>query len=233
MDNSVSRLLAILEAGKAYKPSTPCVTVWRSILKVESDVEVPERYGQVLNLAGKAAQDILRVSPSAADGVNHWRSRILSAMSTSNMSSPWEHFFTHIDTHTFAYLRIQADLLDGKLPTKTLDKDLLAKSRQYLQIALKDIRDSDLSPNIRITLIARIQAIISAIDNYAVSGQEEVFDSLKSAVFDIAAITKKEGDFAGKSKVYDGLSILADLMSFADGLISLSGPVSQLLKSLP
>lgn len=233
MDNAISRLLSILEEGRNHKGGTPCLAVWKSILKVESDIEVPERYGQVLALAGKAAEEVLRISPSSIDGVNHWRSRILSAMSNSTMTSPWETFYGQIDKHTFIYLRMQAELIDGKVPTKSLDVEKLSKARQHLQVALKEIRDSDLSPNIRMLLIARIQSIISAIDNYSISGQEEIFDSFKSALFDVAAVTHKEGDFPGKSKVREGLTILADLMSFADGLISLSGPVSQLLKSLP
>lgn len=78
-------------------------------------------------------------------------------------------------------------------------------------------------------LTARIQAIITAIDNYFITGQEGVFDALKIAAFEIATAEQKQKDFSGQSKVREGLTILSELMSYADGLIALSAPVTKLL----
>jgi hypothetical protein len=234
MDNSAFRLLTILEAGKNYPGNYPCVRAWKDILGAETELEVPEKYGYFLRLVGETANDVLQISPSSEDAVAHWRGRILAAMSSSHMSSAWEGFISNIDSHTFSYLRMQADLINGKTPKNSIDTSQLAKAREHLQIALNEIRDSrTLKAETRIALISKIQAIISAIDNYHIVGQEYIFDAVKVVYFDMT-LAKQEGiEVPGKSNIREGLSIIADLMSMADGAIALSGPIMQLVSNLP
>lgn len=229
MDNAASRLLAILESGKKLQGNISCVSAWKTLLNANSKAEVPEKFGEVLWLAGKAADEVLRISPNSTYAVSHWRNCILAAVSNSHLASPWENFISHIDGHTLEYLRTHAELIDGKFPAKTLNSEKLQEAKKKLLDALGEIRNSDLDPATRIMLTAKIQAIITAIDNYFITGQEGVFDSLRIAAFDLVAVEQKQRDFPGHSKAREGLSILADLMSYADGLIALSAPVTKLL----
>ena len=234
MDNSAYRLLTLLEAGKKYPGNYACVRVWKDLLSAETELEVPEKFGYFLRLVGETAHDVLQISPSSVDSVSHWRGQILTAMSSSHMSSAWEGFINHIDSHTFAYLRMQADLIDGKIHKKLIDINQLTKAREHLLLALSAIRDSNtLAPATRIALITKIQAIISAIDNYHILGQEHVFDAVKVIYFDMTHAQQQGIEVPGKSNIRDGLSIFADLMSMADGAIALSGPIMQLLQNIP
>ena len=233
MDNSAYRLLTILEAGKKYPGNRPCLSAWKHLLGADTELEVLGKYGYFFRLVGEAAEEVLRISPSSEGAVSHWKSRILAGISSSHMSSPWEAFMGQIDSHTFEYLRMQVDLVDGKIHKKSLDIEQLTKARGHLFVALNEIRESNsLTPETRIALIAKIQGIISAIDNYSIVGQDHVFDAVKAAFFDIAHANQRGVEVPGKSSIREGLSILSDLMSVADGAIALSGPISQFLPSL-
>ena len=232
MENSASRLLELLEKGKAFPKNKSCADAWKFLLGVERDIEIPERLGHFYRLVGQAAEDVIRSNPAAAGGVDHWRSRIYSAIENSKFGNPWENFINQIDSHTFNYLRLQSDSLDSKRPTKKLNKDHLKKARDFLEKSLDEIRESSLPGADKINLIAKIQSVIFAIDNYDILGQEAVFDSMKIAAFDYANTSNKHQEMPGQSNVREGLAILADLMSMADGAIALTGPITHLLKSL-
>lgn len=230
MDNSAFRLLRLLEKAKGHPDTTPSVRVWKSVFELANDADVPGRFGQLLVLAETAASDILEIDSSCSDAVSYWKGQILNAMSATTLHSPWKDFSKFIDTHTLQYLNLQARLLNASHTTFQLDREKLGRARDSLWEALESIRESDLPLPAKQILIKRISELISAIDDYVITGQEGVFDAFKLAAVDLRDELAAHPDIAGKSKLREGLSIIADLMTVATATAALSGPALKLLE---
>jgi hypothetical protein len=232
MDNAACRLLELLLRAKQLPMSNQCLLNWKTLFGVHHDYEVPERIGAMLALSGEAARQIVDLHPDCAEGVNYWRSRLTSAMTVATLNSQWNEFFKYIDSHSISYLKMQAKLVNGERKTSKLDKDRLGQALSALRTSLDDIAASDLAPEAKIILLDRIRSLIAAIENYAIVGQDAIFDLLKAAAFEMSAFKEAGETMPSSSALREGLSILADLMTVASSMPAIAPPAIALIERI-
>jgi hypothetical protein len=116
---------------------------------------------------------------------------------------------------------------------KIINKEKFIKAKECLESAISEIKDSNLSVQIKTLTIKRIGDIIFAIENYEITGQDEVFDRLKLAIVDLKDEFLKE-DLPGKKKMKEGISLIADLIQIgtAGYEIAISSPIQKMLEAL-
>ncbi len=229
MDNAPLRLLRLLEAMKAFPHKEQSLaSAWKAVLKIEDDMDMPQKVGAVLLLSGQAARQVLDADPEALGAVQHWRHRLYQ-FCTYGFGSKWSEAESQIDKHTLHYLKMHARLLEYVAPTKDVPVDRLIEAAIALEAAISEIRSSELRSDLKFLIIDRIQAIIAAIDNYSITGQEAVFNAFKIAGIDLRE-PLGDNDIPAKAQLREGLSIIADLMTVAASGVALSGPVKQLLE---
>jgi hypothetical protein len=232
MDNSVSRLLKILERAKELKGTNPCIQNWKELFNAREDYEVPEKIGSLLTLSGVAARQVVALHPDCIDGVIYWQSRLTSALSSASLKSEWSEFFKYIDGHAISYLRMQAKLVDNERRSTLLEESRLNDARIALHTALDEISSSNLSNEAKIILLDRVRSLIAAIENYAIFGQDAIFDLLKATAFDIGSLREAGQDIPKSGALREGLSILADLMTVASSIPALAPPALALLERI-
>jgi hypothetical protein len=182
-------------------------------------------------LVEAAAEEVLEIAPKQANSVNHWRSQVSSALYAAHGNIEWRHFMANIDGHTFEYLRLHSEITALVIKKSTTDFALLESAKKSLLDAINEISESSASSLVKISLIKRIISVVNAIDDFQITGDERVFDEFKATLFDLSKAKDNMNDMPGKSKIRDGLAIISDLMSTADGAIALSGPIVKLLEN--
>lgn len=232
MSSAALRLLEILEKSREVRPETPYIRAWGIIFGVEDKNETVRKLGLFFQLVQVAAEEIIQLAPNQQKSISYWQSRISNALLSANGSSAWNNFITHIDQHTFEYLRLHSQIAELTIKKSSIDFQQLESAKNILEEAIQEISSSSTSSSVKISLIKRIRAVVNAINDFAITGDERVFDEFKATLFDLSKTKEKIGEFPGKSKIRDGLSIISDLMSTADGATAIAGPIVKLLENL-
>ncbi|MCQ8128312.1 hypothetical protein [Methylomonas rivi] len=234
-DNPAARLLAILEAGALQNSKNNCRNVWRELLGVQTgrDALLMSRIGKVMELPEQAIEIINRDFPNQKSTFNHWNTKVNQAFSQQNLNSEWGSFQAQIDQHTLTYLRLTAELIQTKLPTKLLEQETIEELRSRINQLLNEVIDGDFKNEI-VEYVARyLQRIITALDEYRISGAvpiiEAVDASLGHAFFDESyreVITKTEFG----QKFITVLSAVASAVTIAIGAPELPHVIHLLLE---
>jgi hypothetical protein len=169
-------------------------------------------------------------NPDARNAATHIRACMLRICS-SNLAAPWAETLKFIDQHTIEYLRMHSRLSRVYAPIKLLEKESFERARNCLESAIEEIRNSNLTAQTKFSLVNRIRSILNAIENFEITGQEQVFDEFKLAIIDLKDELAKD-DLPGKSKIREGLSIIADLLQIATTIYALTSPVRQMIENL-
>lgn len=231
MDNAPLRLYRLLKAMKDYPHEQKSVaSVWKAVLNIEDDMDMPQKVGAVLLLSGQAARQVLDAEPDALGAVQHWRHQIYQFCSFG-FGNKWADARGQIDKHTLEYLKLHARILQHVAPSLDIPIDRLNEARIALEKAINEIYASDLAPDFKFLLIDRIRSIVVAIGNYLITGQEGVFNAFKVAGVDLRE-PLSSAEIPGKGHLREGLSIIADLMTVAASGVALAAPVKNLLELL-
>lgn len=236
-DNPAARLLAILEKGKEFKREDPCRSTWKKILGIEdqSDSLLMSRLGKVMELPEQIISIINKDFPNQKNTYSHWSAQVHAAFSQQNLNETWRTFFQNIDSHTFNYLTLNADLIQTKSPTSLISKEKLESLRENISELLTELIDSDLPLDFKKFFSRSLQKMICAIDEYRISGAIPVMDAV-DGIFGHACIdmeyrkTLSESDF-GK-KAFTVLSVVADTISIAIGAPQLPSSIKASLEIL-
>lgn len=114
--------------------------------------------------------------------LNHIAARLYYAFDQQDLSGQWESFSKQIDTHTLNYLAIVAELLQTRSRTSLLDAANLSSVREQLDSALIDVIESNYDSEIKSYLSHSIRRIITAIDEYHITGVYPIADAIESTV---------------------------------------------------
>jgi hypothetical protein len=214
VENAALRLVRILEKAKEEPAErVAAVAVWKRVLDVETDEELVEKFGLLMALTGEASREILESFPDSADIVRHWQTKLYQVFAGFSLgASPWSEVVAQIDKHTIHYLRLHAQLLERNVDQKRMSKSDFSEARSLLQAAIEEIKASELAPEIKIRIVERIRAIITAIENFEITGQDAVFDAFVLAVVETSM---GKGKQAKSEKLKEGLGVLANLMTVA------------------
>lgn len=229
MSSYVIRLNEIMLAARSIRQETTYVLGWGVIFSEKNTAEIYRKIGLVHQLVERAAEEAVEITPTQKANVVHWHSQIYKALVNTERGSQWQHFLSKIDNHAFNYLSAQAELCKYILGPKIIDADKISQASHLLRQAIEEIRSSNLSIEIKMSLVRRLRSMAEALDDYIITGDDAIFDEFKITLIDLSAATEKDIDIPAKSKIREGLAIVSDLMSTAGGLATLAPPIAGLL----
>jgi hypothetical protein len=229
MSSHVIRLNEIMLAAKSIRYDATYIAGWGKIFGENNRAEICRKIGLVQQLVERAAEEAIEITPSQKTNVAHWHSQIARALFDTEKGSQWQHFLARIDNHSFGYLSAQAELCAIIIKPVRIDAEKISEASSLLRQAIEEIRSSDLSSDVKMSLVRRIRAMADALDDYIITGDDAIFDEFKITLIDLSAATDKNIDIPAKSKIREGLAIVSDLMSTAGGLATLAPPIAGLL----
>ncbi|OHY89390.1 hypothetical protein BI375_23730 [Vibrio rotiferianus] len=186
-DNAAARLLAILETGKKTNVNFDTKRAWMTILGLEPDTPNVEsvlmsKLGQVMLLPHETKLLVEQYYPSQASSLNHTLHQIQKAFTNQNLSATWTTFIQHIDSHCISTLSMTSALLDNKLETQLIESDQLSNFKEQVQEILNKTIASDLSSEFKKFMTHYLQKILSAINDYLISGAMPILDAIESTL---------------------------------------------------
>jgi hypothetical protein len=225
-DNPANRLLSILIKGKAIPGPTQCREAWQQLLgEVDNDVQLASRLGKVMELAELSAQSIRDEFPQQSQACAHWESTVNYAFMAQSLNASWDTFISHIDNHAVNYLQLVSELLQTKLGAKVISDEELRLVREQVDCICAEVIGSNIEIQVKQYLIRTLRKILTAIDEYRISGAYPVMDTI-DAVFGHAAKHEGYRNFLTNTelgnRVLDTLSAAANVVTVAVGLPQIS-----------
>lgn len=233
-DNPAYRLVTILEAGKKIPGESSCKGAWADLLETDqSSYQLLERIAKVMELPSLVFQALTDADPSEAQNCSHWTAQISKAFSHQNLSSNWHSFIGHVDHHSITYLKMHAKILDFGSKRRVINLTELGKVRAELDDIVKEILASDeITQVTKVYLVRNLRKLISAIDEFRITGSEAIFDALEAVVGHAAFDQDYKNSLSAKvagSRLTDCLQTLANLVTVALGYKELAAPITALL----
>lgn len=233
-DNPAARLLKILQDGKEIKAEVKCRDAWNNLLGVERSEPalLMSRLGKLMELPDLIIKDIKENYPNQKNSHKHWSLKVNAAFMQQNLNGVWKEFITHIDDHTISYLSMSADLLDMKTSTQIISESELSDIRNKVDELLNEAIGLDLDQNFRSYIIHYLRKIITAIDEYRISGAipiSEVIESTFGHAFVDENYRKSMSGTEFGAKVVSVLGAVAATVTIAVGLPQLPDTFQYLL----
>ncbi|MEB1976542.1 hypothetical protein VDR82_15890 [Xanthomonas campestris pv. campestris] len=228
MNNSATNhLLKIVIAARDLRLHASFIDGWKRIFGEAESLEIHRKIGLFYKLIDTAAQEVLAADPEQADAVNHWRSQLYTGLSAAAARN-WTDFHAHIDSHTINYLKMQSRVVHLTNGDKAIDDEELMRAKSLLLEAIEEIKNSDLSGNAKVAVIRRIRTLLAAIDDYSLTGNEDVLDQFKSGIYDFAANPEIREKGLGE-KFAQAAEVLANIVTSVTGFQQLAAPTLKLL----
>ncbi len=230
MSSAVIRLYEIMLQTQKIKHEDGYITGWTKIFGAKNREDAWRKVGRLHELVESAAVEAMEISPSEEKNIRYWKEQISSALWASHKNSHWGQFATYIDQHTLGYLSSQATICRFKINHPKIDIEKIKEASNLLNEAIKEISQSDLDSKIKLNLIRHIRLLSNALDDYVITGDEEIFDHFLVTALNISNAIEDEIAVPSQLKLREGLSIVSELVSAMDDATSLlSGPIKSLL----
>lgn len=232
-DNAASRLLKLLTDAKSINPNISSINAWQQLLHTKGDhALLLSRMGKMIALPEEIATTLSNSVDTNPGVVGHISSQFYSAFVNHKFGEKWEIFITQIDAHIMNYLALASTLLETQVKTKQLEEQELERLRDSFVELLERIRSSELPPRIRSYVALQLHDLLSALDNYFISGAEPILERVEATIghahIDPAYKGFLKDHELGKS-LLDCLSAAANLVTVAIGIPQLT----QIIQLLP
>ena len=233
-DNPAARLLKILEKGKKVQQGANCRNTWHELLEVdrEEPALLMYRLGKVMELTDLIIREIKDNYPNQTNSHKYWSNKVNTAFMQQNLNGQWKDFIVHIDEHTISSLNMCTDLLDNKSSTQLMALDEIKNIREKINTLLLEAINLDLDPEFKRYIVRYLKKIITAIDEYQLSGAIPISEAIEGA-FGHAFVDENyrnnmsETEFG--SKVVSVLGAVASIVTIAVGLPQLPDTFNYLL----
>lgn len=233
-DNPAARLLALLEEGKKKPKETSCRVVWEELLATRKNPPLlMSRLGKAMELPSLIIEAVKEQFPNQGNTWHHWESQVNTGFMVQNLQSDWASFINHIDNHSITYLRMTADLLASKSTTKLIADESLVEIKTKLTEILEEILKSNQPDEVKKYLARNIRRMITAIEEYHLTGAILLLDSIDTTVGHMA-IDQGYKNFLvntdlGK-RLLEVLSSMANVVTVAVGIPQITIAIAQLSK---
>lgn len=181
-DNAASRLLALLSEAKKIDPTTTSSNAWRKLLRTKDPSLLLSRLGKMIALPEEISSTLSNSVNTSPEVLSHISRQFYSAFSAHKFSEKWESFSRQIDAHIINYLELASTLLETQAKTKRLEDGELEELRRGFTELLERTRSSDLSPRIKAYVTRQLHELISALDDYFITGAEPILERIEAAV---------------------------------------------------
>jgi hypothetical protein len=230
-DNPAARLLSILEQGKTFKKTDPCRAVWEQILEPNGDESLlMSRIGKVMELPRQTVELVKQTDPDE-DSWPHWASQVNAAFMVQNMHGHWETFIGNIDSHSISYLRLTSKLLARVTNAKIINSDRLREIKTEFQSILDELLASD-QPDVIKTYLARsLRQIITAIEEYRLTGALPLLDAVDMTTGHIVRSGSLYSAFTSTAlggRLVEQLNAMAAVVTVATGIPQLTLTIQML-----
>lgn len=237
IDNPAQRLLDILESGRAHSGHLNCREVWKKILDVKQNDEqfLLSRLAKALELSGRIIQVRENHFSSLRGNSNHWKNCVEKAFMAQSLNNTWQSFIQHIDIHTINELAMLSDLFESRVAHATMQDDEIENLIERVAELRTEIRDSDLSAEMKNLLLRQLSQIQDALESYDISGIEPVMDAIQSTI-GLTALHPgyrselKDGQFS--TKISQLLSDASNAVTAAGALPALTAAASSFIAYL-
>lgn len=171
-NNSASRLLDLIEAGKKEKKERPSSEAWSNILNVPTTDK-----GVLLARIGHAMAlpDLIRSEIEQLDHVNHdlhlkWLPKVEASFSVLNFQLQWKHFIERFDGEIIYGIQICADALSRQRPEKVAQPELLQSLLKQVVELLDEVPNAELPPDLRNFIYEHLSLVRNAVEEYKIRG---------------------------------------------------------------
>lgn len=231
--NPARRLHTILSAGREIDRAAGCRNAWGALLEVEpNSPELLRKLAKVMMLPEQVMDIVGREFPARAGIQRHWDFPVRKAFESQNLSSTWSTFIDSVNEPVVDFLAMTSDLIEEKTNNDDIAEDELISVRDGFISLSDEIANSDLSPRIKVMIVRMISRIISALNDYKVSGSADILSAidmaLGKAVYDIeyreVLSETKEG-----VKFRDAMAAAADMTTVSSGLSQITSEILKML----
>lgn len=186
-DNAAARLLAILKQGKKMNPEASAQSAWMRIFELKGDDPhapsiLMSKLGQTMLLPHETKLLVEQYYPSQVSALTHTLKQIQVAFASQNLSSKWATFINNIDAHCINTLSMTSAMLDNKIESKLIESEKLELFRDRIQLLINETINSGLSKEFKKFMTHYLQKILSAINDYLISGAMPILDALEATI---------------------------------------------------
>ena len=222
-DNPAARLLAILKNAHTLNGDARAKDCWLRIFELKgSDLNTSSilmsKLGQVMLLPHEIRVLVDQFYPNHASSLDHTLSQIQKAFIAQNLSGNWNTFSQHIDVHCINGLSMVSAMLDVKLDSKLIEKEVLTEFYSKVQELSDEVLSADLPSEFKKFMSHYLWKILNAIGDYLISGAMPILASVEAtlghAVLDPDFRSILNADGVGK-KIREVLAALADTATVA------------------
>lgn len=233
--NPARRLHAILIEGKKIGLDVKCQSAWGKLLSAEPNTpDILRKLAKVMMLPGQVMEIMRREVPSQLDAQKNWLSPITVAFRAQNLSENWNTFIKHVSDPAVDFLGMTSEIIDMKVPSKEFDNERLSSLRAKLSEILGEIDQEEIPEKVRSYLHISIRKIIIAIDEFKLSGEEEIIEAVELAMghafFDKDYREVMSETEVGK-KLFDIFNQIAVIVTLSTGIPAIFGGLTNLISS--
>ncbi|CAI1723635.1 Uncharacterised protein [Serratia marcescens] len=228
IDNPVARLRSLLEAGKAISIHQNCRETWMHLLDASTEDELMFKLGIVMQLPKKINKVLADNLEPELWKTAHWEPMVKRAFFEQNLNGSWDTFIGKISETGVGELRLLQTIIHVKGEYKALTDNDLLEFKMQLNLILEDIIASDINKAIKDKVCRYLRKIITAIEDYQISGIEPVEDAVNTLVGS-AAFDKEYQNFLSDDRlggqIIKVIGALADSVAIVQGLPPVAAPL--------
>lgn|GEM_PF-2196608 len=220
-ENPASRLNAVLQVIISAKGSSSARHVWADALQIDSadQAKLMIGIGETIKAATEVAALMNEKIPAIKSQTDEWLGWINTAFFSQAINAHIDTFKQHYPVQASYYLQMAADLLEP-MSAKPMPLEQLQKFKDALYQVKEDVLASGLEPKVVEYLVKSIQKILTALDQYVISGSVPVIDSIELLVGH-AFVDRDYGDALRTSvgqKVMNVVGLIANAMAITAGV---------------
>lgn len=231
-DNAASRLFELLSQAKSIDQNMQSARAWRRLLRTDDSSLLLSRLGKMIALPEEISAALSNSTDTSPAVVGHISRQFYTAFSSHGFENKWEIFVARIDSHMLNYLTLASTLLETQAKTRRLEDSELDELRAEFQDLLERTRTSELPPRLKSYVVSQLHSLISALDNYFITGAEPILDRIEATIGHAHIDSEYKGFLKdhelGKS-LLDCLGAAANVVTVAVGIPQLA-QVIQLLQ---
>lgn len=235
-DNPAQRLHAILVKCQGINAKTTCRGAWQTVLGTDDEADLLDRIAKLLQLTVEVENVVECAYPKHTNHARVLRLQVHEGISRQSMNGEWQAFLGNISVNSVTHLELIADLLNERPHLRAVESESLIEQRDVLIELGKQISQAtDVDAGVKLTILKHLERLISAINEYFITGTFPVLDATKAAmadiVFDDRYATALKSTESGK-KFAGVLSTLASWTTVATGVAQLVEPVTKIFHML-
>ena len=212
---------------------------WRTVLELPESVDdlmTMNKVGKIFTLPSIIEALIKRFSDLDADLYLGWRADLFIAFRSIHFEAQFNQFASRLSDSLLINIRFCAHELDKRAPEKNVSADDLAKLRESAWALYEEVLASDLPPSLFRYLLDYLYLILSAIDDYNITGAAALERALNAAIGTVATDRPTAADVQQSplgERFWALVSRICLLLQLAKSATELAEGVQKLLPNKP